>query len=169
ALVHEELDRLRPVVRADAGGDAEARVPVDADGERGALDVRVLLDHGRQGEGVGALGRERDADQATPVRGHEIDDLRGDLRGGADEVALVLAVLVVGDDVHPAFANVLDRGFDGIERHAFLPSGPAAGPHAAPARAVRERWCTTNFPIMSPSRFTASPGFRSRSAVWSQV
>ncbi len=126
-LVREELDRAGAVVCADAGGDAEARVGVDADGERSALRVGVVLDHGRQGECIGALGRERDADQATPVRGHEVDDLRGDLRGGTDEVALVLAVLVVSDDDHPAFADVLDRGFDRIERHAFLPGGPAHG------------------------------------------
>ena len=56
-----------------------------------------------------------EADQAAPVQGHEVDHLgRGQL-GRADEVALVLAVLVVGHDDDLAVAQVVDRLLDGAE------------------------------------------------------
>jgi hypothetical protein len=51
------------------------------------------------------------------VRRHEVDDLGRDQLGGADEVALVLAVLVVHDDDHAAVAQVSGGLFDGSKRH----------------------------------------------------
>ena len=57
---------------------------------------------------VGALARQRQADQAAAVLGHEVDGVgRRHLRGN-DEVALVLAVLGVDQDDHAAVAQVLD-------------------------------------------------------------
>ena len=52
---------------------------------------------------------QREADQPAPVQGHEIDHLGRRELGRADEVALVLAVLVVGHDDDLAVAQVLDR------------------------------------------------------------
>ena len=48
---------------------------------------------------------EREADEAAPVRGHEVDGLGRDLLGGDAEVALVLAVLVVDEDDHLTVRN----------------------------------------------------------------
>jgi hypothetical protein len=51
---------------------------------------------------------QRQADQAAAVLGHEVDRVgRRHLRGD-DEVALILAVLVVDQDEHPAVARLVD-------------------------------------------------------------
>ena len=71
-----------------------------------------------------ALPRQREADQAAAVLGHEVDRLgRRHLRRD-DEVALVLAVLVVDQDEHAAVArlldDLLDRRCDLDEAHASV-------------------------------------------------
>ena len=54
--------------------------------------------------------------EPTGVRRHEIDRIgRRELRRDR-QVALVLAILVVDDDDHPALADVLDRLLDRRER-----------------------------------------------------
>ena len=51
---------------------------------------------------------QRQADQAAAVLGHEVDRVgRRHLRGD-DEVALILAVLVVDQDEHAAVARLVD-------------------------------------------------------------
>ena len=55
-----------------------------------------------------ALRRERQADQAAAVLGHEVDGVRRRHLRGDDEVALVLAVLGVDQDDHAPVAQVLD-------------------------------------------------------------
>ena len=54
----------------------------------------------------------RDADQAAAVLGHEVDAVGGDELGRDDEVAFVLAALVVDDDDKTAGAKLLDCFFD---------------------------------------------------------
>ena len=49
-----------------------------------------------------------------PCSGHEVDELGRDELGGAHQVALVLAILIVRDDDDLAVAQVLDRLLDGI-------------------------------------------------------
>ena len=94
--VDRDLDRVRAVVRGDAGRHALARL--DGDGEGGAERRLVLLGHLAQAELVAALLGEAEADQPARVRDHEVDRLgRRELRGDR-QVALVLAVLVVDDD-----------------------------------------------------------------------
>ncbi len=68
------------------------------------------------------LARQRQADQAAAVLGHEVDRRgRRHLRRD-DEVALVLAAFVVDQDEHPAVARFLDdflgRRGDFDEAHA---------------------------------------------------
>ena len=61
------------------------------------------------------LAGQRQADQAAGVTGHEVDRVgRGELRRD-DEVALVLAVLVVDQDEHAAVARFLDQFLGGGE------------------------------------------------------
>ena len=121
ARVDRHLDRVRAVVRRDAGGDPLARL--DRDGERGLERRLVLRRHQVEAELVAALAGEREADQAAPVRGHEVDRVGRDELGRHREVALVLAVLRVADHDHPALADVLDGLLDRAEgrvRHRAL-------------------------------------------------
>ena len=112
-----DADRRRAVLRADAGRHAEARRRVDAHRVRGAILVGVALGHRREAELVDALAGEREADHAAGALDHEVDQLgRHELRR-ADQVALVLAILVVGDDDELARGDVGDRLFDGGEWH----------------------------------------------------
>ena len=76
----------------------------------------VGLRHQRQAEGVEPLAGEREADQAAAVGGHEVDRGRRAHLRRDDEVALVLAVLVVDEDEHPAVARVLDDLLDRGDR-----------------------------------------------------
>ena len=59
------------------------------------------------------------ADEPAPVRGHEVDGLRRDELGRHGEVALVLPVLVVDHDHHPAGLDLLERLLDGGESVSF--------------------------------------------------
>ncbi len=68
----------------------------------------VVLGHQRQAELLDPLARQRQADQAARMLGHEVDRFgRRPLRRD-HEVALVLAVLVVDEDEHPTLAGFLD-------------------------------------------------------------
>ena len=86
----------------------------------------VLGRHQVEAELVAALRRQRQADQAAAVLGHEVDRLGRRELGGERQVALVLAVLGVDDDDHLAGADVgdrvLDRGEAGVVRSCRLHS-----------------------------------------------
>ena len=105
--IDRDLDRASAVGRRDPRGHAVAGL--DRDRERGVERGLVLRRHQVEPELVAPLARQRQADQAAAVLGHEVDRLRGRELGGHREVALVLAVLVVADDDHPAPADLLDR------------------------------------------------------------
>ena len=77
----------------------------------------------KQTQMVGALFGEREADEAAPVAGHEVDGLGRDVLGGQREVALVLAVLVVDHDDHAAGADLLDRAGHVGERASMRSEG----------------------------------------------
>ena len=116
-------------VRALLGRDA-GRQPVDdvdGDGEGGAERRVVRRHHRREVERPRPRLGQRRADDAAGVADDEGHLLRRAERGRADEVALVLAVVVVGDDDDLAFAEPPDRLAYVI--HAGLPSlVPAPGP-----------------------------------------
>ena len=76
------------------------------------------------------LARQRQADQAAAEARHEVDGLGRDMVGGDDQVALVLAVLVVDEDDHAAAADDLDAALDVIEvvlAHEPVPSARSSG------------------------------------------
>ena len=82
--------------------------------------LAVVGGHLVEAELVDAFAGQREADQAATVRRHEIDcggcrHLRRD-----DEVALVLAILVVDKDVHAPVARFLDDFLDGAEHRAVV-------------------------------------------------
>jgi hypothetical protein len=142
----EELEGGGAVGRGDTGGHAVGGARVDGDGEGGPHRLGVVLDHLREFEPVQFLALHGDADQAAALAHHEGDDLGGGLFGGDDEVALVLAVLVIDDHDGPAGGDVADGVLDGVEGEVLdvvlaVPGGQ--GSHAAaPSKtcwAARER------------------------------
>jgi hypothetical protein len=65
-----------------------------------------------------ALGQS-EADQAAAVLGHEVDRVGGRHLGGDDQIALILAILVVDQDEHPAVAGLVDQFLGGREEAAL--------------------------------------------------
>jgi hypothetical protein len=117
-------DCMGPVGGGDAGGHAVLRL--DGDGEGGGVAGAVGLGHQRQAELLDPPAVHRQADQAAGEAGHEVDRVRRGELGGDDEVALVLAVLVIDQDEHAAAAGLLDQllgggdevgEIDGLRRH----------------------------------------------------
>ena len=152
--VDRGLDRHRAVVRRDARRDAFAGL--DGHGERGLEAALVLVGHRAELELVAALLGQAEADEAAAVRGHEVDRLRGGELRRDDEVALVLAVLVVDHDDEASGADLLDRVLDGRERARLR-----GGAH----RISR----STYLARISTSTFTKSPGARLPSVVCPSV
>ncbi len=93
---------VTPASRLDADGEGRA--------ERRAAPPRRL--HHRELEAVDLLLVEGHADEAAPVRRHEVDGFGRHELGGHRQVALVLAVLVVDEDDHLARPHVRDGAGD---------------------------------------------------------
>jgi hypothetical protein len=113
---HCGADGVRAVVGGDPGGDAFRGF--DADREIGVVRGRVVAHHRRQSKLAAAFARQRQAHQAACVRDHEIDVGRLHQFGGHDQVALVLAILVVDDHDHAAGTQFFEEFRDRGEAHA---------------------------------------------------
>src|SRR5207249_10914565 len=94
-------------------------------------------------------------DEAAAVLGHEVDGLRRDLVGGHDEIALVLAILVVDDHEDASRADLLGGRLDARKPR-----------HVAPLSASDR---TRYLPIRSASTFVACPGLSRPSVVAASV
>ncbi len=110
--VDHRVHRRAAIGRGDAGG--RAGLGVDRDRERGALLslFSVPDDHQRELELVEPRALERQADHATRVADHERHLLGRHLLRRDDEVAFVLAVLVVDHDDELAASHGVDGFFD---------------------------------------------------------
>ena len=173
--VHEGLNGPGPVVGRDARGDAEASMGVHRHREGSALGVGVAVRHQGKLQGVRPFRREGDAHEAATVADHEVDQLRRRLLRGAHQVALVLPVLVVGDDDQLARGYVANGVGNGVERHEeAFPTGPGCGrrgraartsPPGPPPRSRGRRarapkdWCASTYGARR------QPGKRSRDQV----
>ena len=107
------LDGVGAILGRDAGLDALAGL--DRDRERGLVRRLVVLHHHLQPELLAALGRQREADQPTAVRGHEVDRVGVDVLRRHAQIALVLAVGRVDDHDHATRPDLLDRLLDAAE------------------------------------------------------
>ena len=74
------------------------------------------------------LPGQREADQAAAVLGHEVDRVGSRHLGGDDEIALILPILVVDQDEHPAVARLVDQ---------FLGRGEEAALHQRLSSIIR--------------------------------
>ena len=104
---------VRAVVGRDAGGDALGGL--DRHREVGALLAVGVADHQRQAQLRAALAGQRQADQAAAEARHEVDVLGAHQARGHEQVAFVLAVLVVDDDDHAAGGEVGEDVLDAVE------------------------------------------------------
>ncbi len=111
--IDRDRDGARAVMRGDAGRHPLARL--DRDGERRLVPRAVRLAHQRQAELLDPLAGEREADQPARMAGHEIHRLRRRELRRDDEIALVLAILVIDEDEHAPGARLLDQLLGGGE------------------------------------------------------
>ena len=105
--VGADLNGAAAVVGGDASGDAVAGVEVVGEGGGGRVEVHA----GKQFEAqpVGVRPGERRRKPAAGVADHEVDGGGRDGLRGHHEIALVLAVLVVHQDDHPAGPEFVER------------------------------------------------------------
>ncbi len=103
---------------ADPGGDALARL--DGDREGGLVARAVMRAHQVEAELRDAVLRQRKADEAAAVHRHEIDRVGRRHLGGNDEIAFILAILVVDQDEHAPVARFVDDLLGGCQRRAML-------------------------------------------------
>ena len=111
--VGEGLDGLRAVVGRDSCG---ATVQfIDGHGEGGSQYGGVVLNLMGQVQFLTAFYGDGCAEHATGIFQHEVHLFGRDLLGGDDQVAFVLAVLVVDDNHEFAGLEVLYGFIDSIE------------------------------------------------------
>ncbi|MDQ1153523.1 hypothetical protein QE389_000722 [Brevundimonas sp. SORGH_AS 993] len=89
---------------------------LDGDREGGLHALAIVGGHGRQAQLLGALGGDGQTDQAARLADHEVDLVRRGELGRNDDVAFVLAVLGVHQDVGTAVAGVGQNVLDGTDR-----------------------------------------------------
>ena len=130
AGIRQKIDGASAVSGADAGGDALCGI--DGDGEVGAEGFPIFRHHAFQVEMTSDVERNGDAEHAAAFTHHEVHHFGGDLFSGADQVALVFTIFVIGDDHHFSGSNVSDDIVDGIEggfggrRHEKMGKEPRA-------------------------------------------
>jgi hypothetical protein len=66
---------------------------------------------------LNAIRGHGNTDQPSGRFHHEVDHLRGRLGRGKDNIPFIFTGLIIGDDDHAAFANVLEDLFRCIEHH----------------------------------------------------
>ncbi len=178
--VGEHADGVRAVGCGDAGGDAVAGIHRHGVGRA----LAVLVDRGHRGQvqTVELRSGQRHADHAGGVADHERHLAGGGPGSGEDQVALVLAVLVVDHHDAVAAGDGGDGVGDRVQPHP-LPRGGLRCPIARLGTAPRRRLVvlehliggyhgvlqassdSTYLAVTSTSRFTASPTVRDPSVV----
>ena len=99
----------RAVGGADPGGHALARL--DRGGEGGFIGTAVVGAHHVEAQLLDPVAGHRQTDQAAAIFGHEVDRVGGRHLRRDDQVALILPVLVVDQDIHAAVARLVDDLF----------------------------------------------------------
>ena len=93
--------------------DAGRRVAgVNTDREGSLVVIRIVLHHLPDLKLIEAAADDRRADQSARIRRHKIDMRGREFFCGDDDIALILPVLIVNDNEHPAGSDVRDRLFN---------------------------------------------------------
>jgi hypothetical protein len=113
-------DRLRAVLGAYSGRNAEALIGINADSEGGSIFVGVDFTLLSELQLVGALSSQRETYPSARFADHEVDHFGRDQLRRANEIALVLAIFIVCDDDQLAGLDIGYCLFDSSELHDFL-------------------------------------------------
>lgn len=113
--IDRELDGFGAFFGGDACGEPVLWVSVDGHGEGGRADGGVDDRLRREFESIAVGLGQREAHVPAGDGEHKRDGFGRDELGGQHKVALVLAVLVVGEDNHLALAEVFKDFLDGGE------------------------------------------------------
>ena len=108
--VGERAHGVAALLGRDAGGEPVTHV--DRDRERGAERRIVERHHRIEAQASGLIARQRRADDSRRVADDEGHLLGRAQRGRDEQIALVLAVVIVGDDDDLAAGEGRDDGFD---------------------------------------------------------
>ena len=137
--VDQYPDRPGPVRGGDPGADVVPRI--DRDRVRRPHPLPVVRRHQRDRQPVQLRTLHRHADHARGVADHERGQLRRRLGRREDQVALVLAVLVVYHDHGPAGTDLVHRVLDRVQsqRHAELTAPASTAGFARCARSTRSQ------------------------------
>ena len=106
-------DCCRAIVGADSGCHSARRVY--RNGEVGPLRLAILRHHSLQTELLRPLVRNRHANQTATMRRHEIHRLRRHLLRRHHQIALVLAVRIIGHDHDASLGDVAHHIVNRVE------------------------------------------------------
>src|SRR5450756_80642 len=115
--IDSDPDGFGAILCAHSRGDTKALVRIDADGESRAVLVGIDFALLSELELVGTFPRKRETNPPARLTDHEVDHFRPDQLRRADEIAFVLAILIVGDDDQLASLDVGYRLLDCSEIH----------------------------------------------------
>src|SRR3954469_14601177 len=95
ARIDSNANGLGAILRANAGSYSKAFVSIDADCESGPILFCIDVALRSEVELVGAFVGQRKTDPTARLSDHEVDHLRRDELCRADQIAFVLAILVI--------------------------------------------------------------------------
>jgi hypothetical protein len=126
--IDRDGDGAGAVARGDAGGHAVPRL--DRGGEGRFVAGAVVPAHQLQAELVDPALGHGEADETSPVLGHEVDRVRSRHLRRDHQIAFILPVLVVDKDEHAAVPGLVDQ---------FLGGGQEAASHQRRSSSIRPR------------------------------
>jgi hypothetical protein len=118
--IDRDTNGFGAILSAHPRRNTKALVRIDTDRECSTIFVGIDLALLSELEVVGAFPRKRETNPAARLADHEVDHLGRDKLRRADEIAFVLAILIVGDDDQLAGLDVGYCLFDSSELHDFL-------------------------------------------------
>jgi hypothetical protein len=115
--IDSDTNGFGAILRAHSRGNTKPLICIDTDGESGAVLVGVELALLSELKVIGAIPRNRETNPPARLADHEVDHLGRDKLSRADEIAFVLAILIVSDDYQLAGLDVGYCLFDSSELH----------------------------------------------------
>ncbi len=115
--IDRDTNGLGAILSAHPRRYTKALIRIDTDRECSTVLVGIDLALLSELEMIGAFSRKRETNPPARLTDHEVDHLGRDELRRANEIAFVLAILVVGDDYQLAGLDVGYCLFDSSELH----------------------------------------------------